>query len=207
MKPGERRWFPDSGVIRKGKWDNLPGGEIFTTPDEEHVDGVLVLPVLHDDVTPEQGVDEYVRLTIHHGRIVRIDGGASAEKLRQYFLTNAEAAEHPLSVLQCSEIAFGANLKARTGDPTKAFSEPGHSAVETEKRLGTMHIAFGDAQHGEEGTEGHTHAPTHLDFVLPRAGLTVRAFRRFEDYEQARSFRTEKEGETLIRNGDWQLLS
>ena len=46
MKPGERRWFKENGELKPGTWGNLPGGEIFTTPDEEEVNGILVLPVL-----------------------------------------------------------------------------------------------------------------------------------------------------------------
>ena len=44
LKKGARRWFKSTGELREGEWDNLPGGEIFTTPDEESVEGILVLP-------------------------------------------------------------------------------------------------------------------------------------------------------------------
>lgn len=202
LKRDNRRWFKDSGTITKGKWDNLPGGEIFTTPDEEKVDGVLVLPVLQDEVTLDQGVDKFVRLTIGGGKIRRIDGGVSAEKLRKYLVENSANEDNPENVLQCAEIAFGANSKARTvvSDLEGHYTETGRTTVETEKRLGTMHIAFGDSKHGEEGTEGHTESDIHLDFVIPRNGLTV------EKFISARDFERQRNGEKLIDQGSWNLI-
>ncbi len=198
---GERRWFKDSGVIKSGKWDNLPGGEIFTTPDEEKVNGTLVLPVLQDEVSKEQGVDTFVRLTIRDGKIRAIDGGASAEKLRKYLEKNSKEQDDPKSVLNCAEIAFGANSYARSKvrDPEGAFFDAGVSVLEAEKRLRTMHIAFGASKHGEEGTEGHTESEVHLDFVLPRHELTVTAFYSEEDFKNNRN------GKKLIEPGAWRL--
>ncbi len=197
----ERRWVPDSGVINKGLWDNLPGGEIFTTPDEEKVDGVLVLPVLQDEVAPDQGVDEFVHLTIRQGKIAKIDGGLSAEKLRKYLEENSEEEDDPESVIQCSEIAFGANSKARTivSNPEGAWNDIGHPTVETEKRLGTMHIAFGSSKHGDVGSEGHTSSDVHIDFVLPRHGLTVEKFTNQEDFSGLEN------GVKLIDQGGWNF--
>ncbi len=203
MKPDERRWCALDGVIAPGKWGNLPEGEIFTTPDEYQVEGVLVVPVLPDDVTSQQGVDTLVRLIIHGGRIVRVEGGTSADRLRRYLNEHArEEKGNPFNVLRCVEIAFGANARARSvSKPMMTYQAHGHSTIEMEKRLGTMHIAFGDAHHGEEGTEGHTEAGTHLDFVLPRHGLSVTAFKSRKDFERR------KNGENLISQGSWGFLS
>lgn len=202
LERGKRRWYKDSGAIEAGKWDNLPGGEIFTTPDEEKVEGILVLPVLQDEVAPDQGVDEFVRLEIKYGKIRRIDGGASAEKLRQYLQENAPDQDDPESVVQCAEIAFGANSKARTVpiNPSGNWEDIGNPTTETEKRLGTIHIAFGSSQHGEEGTEGHTESEVHLDFVIPRHGLTVEKFVNQSDFDK------QKNGEKLISEGSWNLV-
>ena len=202
MKTDERRWFKDSGVISPGSWDNLPGGEVFTTPDEGKVEGVLMLPVLQDEVTQNQGVDEFVKLTIKNGKIVTIDGGKSAEKLRQYLEENSKEEDNPYSVLQCAEIAFGANSKARSvvSKPEGDYTDTTNSTVETEKRLGTMHIAFGSSKHGEEGTEGHNESDVHLDFVIPRHGLTVTGFNRYDDFQK------NKNGQRLIDEGRWNFL-
>lgn len=203
---GQRRWYKDRGVInRPGQWDNLPGGEIFTTPDDDNVDGVLVLPVLSEDVTRDQGVDEFVRLTIHHGKITSIEGGKSAEKLKKYWEKamrgEKKEGKNSHNILQCAEIAFGANSKARSlaVAPDQSYKLPGVSVVEAEKRLGTMHIAFGDTKHGEEGAEGRTTAAEHLDFILPRHGLTVEAFKR-----EGGVIRYDR-GEKLINQGSWSF--
>ncbi len=201
LKRGERRWFKDAGIIKNGNWDNLPGGEIFTTPDEESIEGVLVLPVLQDEVTLDQGVDKLVHLTIKNGKIRAVDGGISAEKLRKYLKENSINEDDPESVLQISEIAFGANSKARTvANPEGGWDEKDNPVVEKEKRLGTIHLATGSSKHGEEGTEGHTESDVHLDFVIPRNGLTVETF----DYE--RDYRSQNNGRKLINEGSWNFV-
>lgn len=231
----ERRWYKDSGLINKPRqWDNLPGGEIFTTPDEEKVNGVLVLPALDlSYADPQQGVDELVRLTIRDGVITQIQGGESAKKLRQDFEKSARdqiaearktkrnyqkkierhpeketdltteanvviAAKYsPFNPFRIAEIGFGANSRARgiVVNLDQPYTHPATPIIEAEKRLGTMHLAFGDAKHGEEGTEGFYSATSHLDFVLPRNGLTVEMFTNENDLQKR------KNGRKLISEG------
>src|SRR3990167_5158199 len=203
LRPREERiWHEDAGVIEPGYWDNLPGGEIYTTPDEEKINGILMLPVLQDEITREQGVDKFVQLTIRNGKIAKIDGGASAEKLRRYLQKHSKYEEEPLSVIQCSEIAFGANEKAQSkaSSPLASYKKRGTGVLEAEKRLGTMHVAFGSSKHGEPGTEGHTESNVHIDFVIPRLGLSVTMFKSHEDFIQ------KKNGEKLIDEGRWRFI-
>jgi leucyl aminopeptidase (aminopeptidase T) len=187
----ERRWYKDSGVVKEsGEWDNLPGGEIFTTPDERFVNGLLVVPAIDSQIAKEQGVDEFVRITIRNGKISSILGGRSAEILRKRMAEEAKAqakeGEDPLNVFQIAEIAFGANSKARSTvkDPEQPYNFPGVSVVEAEKRFGTMHLAFGSSKHGNEGTEGFEDAVSHFDFVIPRNGLTVETFSSERDWQK-----------------------
>ena len=205
LKHGERCWFKDTGVLQEGNWDNFPGGGIFTAPNESNVNGTLVLTGLDSEADPAQGVDQPVRLTVQRGRVVRIDGGESAEKMRKYWVE--AAAQHKESegkpwqqVLQIAEVAFGANSKARPRyvDPSKPYDHPGTPTVEAEKRLHTMHVAVGDMKFGEEGTEGEIECDSHLDFVLPGEGLTVTAFKTRDDWEKR------KNGEFLVDRGDWK---
>lgn len=199
FKHGERRWVKDNGsILEPGDWDNLPGGEIFTTPDEKSVNGTLVLPVLQDEVSLHQGVDEYVKVTIRNGRIAKIDGGKSADDLRRYLEEESKKEQDPESVLMVAEIAFGANSKARpvVSNPEGSYIDATHPTTETEKRLGTMHLAFGSSKHGVEGSEGYNESDVHLDFVIPRNGLTVTAFQ----------YPNQKNGERLIDEGRWNFL-
>jgi leucyl aminopeptidase (aminopeptidase T) len=204
---GERRWAKETGVISKaGEWGNLPAGEIYTTPDELNVNGILVLPVLESTITPHQGVDEFIRLTIRNGLMVAIDGGKSADILRRT-LANAsrrDLKDHqdPWRPYRIAEIAFGANSKARStvADPAQPYHYPGVSIVEAEKRLGTMHIAFGDAKHGEEGAEGFFESASHYDFVIPRTSPTV------EMFTSERDFKYKRRGEKIINDGGINFL-
>ena len=147
-------------------------------------------------------MDEFVRLTIRHGKIANIDGGESAEKLRQYLQEKSKDEANPFSVAQISEVAFGANSKARSKvrDPEGLWSGRGVAVTEAEKRLGTMHIAVGSSQHGEEGTEGYNESDVHMDFVIPRSGLTVTAFKDRQSFKKGRG------GERLIDEGRWNFL-
>lgn len=204
----ERKWFKDSGAIdTPGRWDNLPGGEIYTCPDEEKVSGILVLPVLDSEISGEQGVDEFIRIKIDNGKIVLVQGGKSAEKLRQTLEENAreeveDGSGNPWNVHTIAEIAFGANSKARAAvrDENKSYNFSGTPTVEAEKRLGTMHLAFGDAKHGEEEAEGFREAVSHFDFVIPRNGLTVEMFTSESDFEKG------KNGRKIINDGNWSFF-
>ncbi len=204
FRAGLRKWEKDTDEegIAPGYWYNLPWGEIYTTPDENLVDGILMLPVLQDDISSEQGVDEFVRLTIKKGKITNIDGGESAEKLRQYLQEKSQDETNPFSVAQISEVAFGANSKARSKvrNAEGLWSDRGVSVTEAEKRLGTMHLAIGSSQHGEEGTEGYNESDVHMDFVIPRSGLTVTAFNRRDDFQKGQN------GKRLIDEGQWNFL-
>lgn len=196
-----RKWGFATGEIDPGEWDN-PGAEIYTTPHEEKVNGVLMLPALQDEVTADQGVDQFVRLEFRNGKIAKIDGGKSAEKLRRYLQKESRNEENPLSVIQSSEIAFGASKYARSyvSNPEKLWRHLATSTVEAEKRMGTMHLAIGSAKHGEEGVEGFTESNVHLDFVIPRHGLTVEAFYRDDDFSK------KKNGTKLINEGGWNFI-
>lgn len=197
----DRRWAWVTGEVDPGEWDN-PGAEIFTTPDETGVNGVLMLPVLQDEITREQGVDDFVQVIFHDGQIIKIDGGKSAEKLRAYLEKMSIHEENPKSVAQCSEIAFGGSVYARSkvSDEYAAYTHPGISVLEAEKRLGTMHVAIGSAKHGIEGSEGFTESNVHVDFVIPRSGLTVTAFYSQNDLGKRRN------GQRLINDGSWNFF-
>ncbi|MFA4941584.1 MAG: hypothetical protein WC582_03245, partial [Patescibacteria group bacterium] len=85
--------------------------------------------------------------------------------------------------------------KARYTVREETPEAPATPTLEVEKRFGTMHLAFGDSKHGEEGVEGLEEAVSHLDFVLPRTALTVEMFRNEDD------FRKGKNGKKIFNNG------
>lgn len=194
IKKGSRRWAGVMGMVTKaGQWDNL-GAEVFTTPNEYEVDGVLMLPVLDGEISTRQGVDEYIRLEIASGMITSIQGGKSAEQLRKKLEKAARqekrAKRDPRMVYRVAEIGFGASTGiALVSDENKSWRIKGIPTVLTEKALGSIHIAFGNTDHGEIGTEGvelpnDMHKVTnHFDMVISGAGgLRVRMFRNVRDF-------------------------
>lgn len=189
----ERRWAKETGILEKGQWGNLPVGEIYTTPDEKNVNGVLMLPVMDSYVSPNQGVDEFIKVTVRDGVIVSIEGGESSKQFREYLekqmQSDVDDKNNPWNTRRIAEIAFGANSKARSMalDESKPYSTKGASTVEGEKRLGTIHLAFGDSKHGEEGVEGFETSHSHLDFVIPRNGLSVEMFQAEEDVKSRKN--------------------
>jgi len=194
----ERRWFKDDGKIQRGRCDNLLPAEIFTTPNEIKVNGILVLSALDSEIDSSQGVDEFVKLEIKDGIIVSIKGEKSAIILKKQLAKDIRKEKNPWNTLRVAEIAFGANpqAKGRVKSPFSSFDFEGFPTVEAEKTLGTIHIAFGDSKHGEKGTEGFEEARSHYDFVIPKPGLTVIVFNSETDFEE------KKNGINLISNGE-----
>jgi hypothetical protein len=111
------------------------------------------------------------------------------------------ADDNPYNAYRIAEIAFGANSRARSViDDDGAYDQPGVPTIEREKRLGTMHLALGSSNHGEEGTEGFYKAVSHLDFVIPRNGLTV------EMFTNQNQVRKNRGGKKLIDEGRFNLV-
>lgn len=193
----ERGWFCASGRIKKGEWDNLPGGEVYTSPCEGGVTGVLVLPNLETSISKQIGVEEFVRVGFYQGKIIWIEGGKSAELLRKELekisQLDVEKGYGVQNVLTCAELAFGGNIKAR--DLTE-----GAATTEAEKRLGTIHLAVGDNHFGEDVASGKNSSYGHYDFVIPRLGLTLEMFTSDED------FKKEENGRKVIDEGRWRLI-
>lgn len=199
----ERAWSKVTGAIeRSGDWDNLPSGEVFTTPDETKTNGVLMIPAVNSVITRDQGVDELIKLIVKDRIIVSIEGGRSAEILKKQSEDDSakqtETDSNPLTVYRIAEIAFGANSKARStvADPQQPYNYPGISFIEAEKRLGTMHLAFGSSQHGTEEADGLESAISHYDFIISRNGLTVEMFNNRND------FKYKKNGRKIISDGN-----
>jgi leucyl aminopeptidase (aminopeptidase T) len=86
----------------------------------------------------------------------------------------------PWNTLRVAELAFGVNAKARgrVHESGGSYKKHGISTLEAERSLGSMHVAFGNSQFGEEGVEGYESPATHYDFVIPKAGLTVEMTRK-----------------------------
>jgi len=141
-KPGTP---PDDGLYReKGRWGNLPAGEVYVAPVEDSVEGIAVID---GSMSPLGILSEPIRLVIERGKVTRIEGGREAKAFLQ-FLRNLD---DPNSYM-IGELGIGTNPKARvTGN-----------ILEDEKAFRTIHIALG--MNVDMG--GVIEAKTHNDGII-----------------------------------------
>jgi leucyl aminopeptidase (aminopeptidase T) len=142
-------WLKTSGLISPAKWGNLPGGEVFTTPEE--VNGTFVIDgVVGDYLCAKYGDLRDTPLTIHiqNNRLV----GAESENagLREAFWAYTHTDENSDRV---GEFAIGTNI---------AIRDVIGNILQDEKIPG-VHIAFGNP-YGEH-TGAQWYSSTHIDVV------------------------------------------
>ncbi len=134
-----REALADTGIINQvGQFGNLPGGEGFIAPVEGTAEGELSVG------PPEDPGRWWFRFA--GGQLVEVQGDPPfAATLDAVF------AEHP-SARNLAELGVGTNERAKPCD----------SILESEKILGTVHLAMGDnASFG-----GNVSVPYHQDFIV-----------------------------------------
>lgn len=142
LSRNEREVLADTGIISEpGSFSNLPAGEVFFAPVEGTANGKLVL-----EWAPTRKLKEPLVLTIQKGQVTEVLG---EEQYRSFLVKKlAERAENR----NIAELGIGTNHRASRPD----------NILESEKILGTVHIALGD-----NSTFGGTvMTPFHQDFVL-----------------------------------------
>jgi aminopeptidase len=151
------KWLKTSGLISRDKWGNLPGGEIFTTPEE--VNGIFVVDgVVGDYLCFRYGLLASTPLTIEIEANRIVDCHSENRQLRDDFWAYTHTDENSDRV---GEFAIGTNL---------GVDRVIGNILQDEKFPG-IHIAFGNP-YGE-----HTGAPwtsiTHIDVVGLRFNIWV----------------------------------
>jgi leucyl aminopeptidase (aminopeptidase T) len=154
MNINGERWVKDTGILQdRGRYGNLPAGELFLAPDEGTANGTLVVDGAMAG-TPK--LDEPIKITIENGFAQKIEGGSAAEKLREMLAEAGEklktAGSDPNLVFNIAELGIGMNDKA------KVIGSP----LEDEKVLGTVHVAVGD----NSTFGGRVKAGVHLDGII-----------------------------------------
>ncbi len=139
-----RKVYADTGILtRPGAFGNLPAGEVFLAPLEGTAQGILVI-----EWAPTRSLQSPLRLRIEKGSVVEITGDEPyKEELMKKIM------EHPLNS-NVAELGIGTNDGARRPD----------NILESEKILGTIHIAFGD----NSSFGGKVRTAFHQDFVVFR---------------------------------------
>ncbi len=133
---------PDTGILTEpGSFSNLPAGEAFCAPLEGTANGRLVLTW-----SPTRELTAPVTVTVKDGRAITVSGDEPYAAELQ-----ATIDDNPLCG-NIAELGVGTNDKASRPD----------SVLESEKILGTIHIALGD----NSTFGGKVRVPFHQDFVF-----------------------------------------
>lgn len=148
LKKG-RRAKADTGILtKKGTCSNLPAGEAFLAPLEGTADGKLVL-----EWAPTMKLKSPIILKVKNGMVVETIGKEEyVEFLKRKFSERPENAN-------IAELGIGTNDKASRPD----------NILESEKILGTIHIALGD----NSSLGGKVRTPFHQDFVFFKPTVTL----------------------------------
>lgn len=136
-----RRAESDTGLLTKpGAFGNLPAGEAFLAPVEGTAEGRLVI-----EWGPTQKLDSPITVIVKDGMALSVKGkDPYAKVLRKKF-------EERNDNRNIAELGIGTNPFAKRPD----------NILESEKILGTVHMAFGD----NSSFGGTVSTPYHQDFV------------------------------------------
>jgi aminopeptidase len=137
-----RRALPDTGILTKpGSFGNLPAGEVYLAPLEGSAEGKLVLAW-----APTRELQSPVTLTVKGGFVVKVEGNEPYAGILKAKLSERKENRN------IAELGIGTNDKAKRPD----------NILESEKILGTIHIAMGD----NSSFGGNVKTPFHQDFVF-----------------------------------------
>ncbi|MBI5893215.1 MAG: aminopeptidase [Deltaproteobacteria bacterium] len=145
-----RKAKADTGLLTEsGSFSNLPAGEAFLAPLEGTTNGKLVL-----EWAPTYKLDSPVILDVINGKVKNITGSDSYADILTKKLN-----ENP-DFRNIAELGIGTNDKAKRPD----------NILESEKILGTIHIALGD----NSSFGGNVRTPFHQDFVFFKPTVVVK---------------------------------
>lgn len=144
-----RRALSDTGILTKrGSFGNLPAGEVFLAPLEGTAEGRLVL-----QWAPTRELSAPITLVINNGVVVDIRGSEPFVEALKFKLGERDENRN------IAELGIGTNPMAKRPD----------NILESEKILGTIHIALGD----NSSFGGKVKTPFHQDFVFFKPTVTL----------------------------------
>lgn len=136
--------------INKCDSGNLPGAEAYIAPVERTANGKIVIPAgWHPNLKEE------MELEFNDGYASSITGGGEVGLFYKNILCIEDKTKNHRR--NCAELGIGTNDKAKKRD----------NVLESEKILGTVHIAVGDNSH----LGGFVESDIHEDFVLSEPTL------------------------------------
>ncbi len=144
-----RKAYADTGILTKpGSFGNLPAGEAYISPVEGTAKGKLIL-----EWAPTRELKSPVTLAIDEGYVKDISG--NEEYTYQLKKKISERKENG----NIAELGIGTNNRAKRP----------YNILESEKIMGTIHIALGD----NSSFGGKVKTPFHQDFVFFKPTVTL----------------------------------
>ncbi len=148
LKEG-RKALSDTGILtRKGSFGNLPAGEVFLAPLEGTAEGRLVL-----QWAPTRELKSPVTLVVRKGEVTEVAGEEPFADILRAKIGEREGNRN------IAELGIGTNPRAERPD----------NILESEKILGTIHVALGD----NSSFGGRVKTAFHQDFVFFKPTVTV----------------------------------
>jgi aminopeptidase len=148
----KHRWIKTSGIISPDKWGNLPGGEVFTTP--EQVDGTFVIDgVVGDYLCARFGDLQNAPLLIHVKGSRLVEAHSDNHELEEEFWKYTHTDQNSDRV---GEFAIGTNIAVD--------HVIGH--ILQDEKIPGVHMAFGNPY--AEHTGADWYSSTHIDVVGTR---------------------------------------
>jgi leucyl aminopeptidase (aminopeptidase T) len=135
-------------LTRPGSFGNLPAGEVYLAPLEGTAEGSLVL-----EWAPTRELASPITLTVREGIVRDISG---EDPYRDYLSSRLSERRENGNI---AELGIGTNDRATRPD----------NILESEKIMGTVHMALGD----NSSFGGSVKTPFHQDFVFFRPTVTL----------------------------------
>lgn len=149
MSKKGRKALSDTGVLtRQGSFGNLPAGEVYLAPLEGTANGELII-----EWAPMRELRSPVKLSVRKGIVTKIEGN---EPFREILRSKLNEKKENANI---AELGIGTNDKAKRPD----------NILESEKILGTIHVALGD----NSSFGGNVRTPFHQDFVFFRPTIIL----------------------------------
>ena len=148
-----------------GRWDNLPGGFLFTGGNNDEIDGVVVIAP-GDIILPfKRYLSNPVHLIVERGRVTRIEGEhVDAELLRDYMARWNDPRAYAVS-----HIGWGMDEKASWN--FLATSPAASQSIGRDARAFYGNVLFSTGPNSELG--GSNDTGCHLDIPLRGCDLTL----------------------------------
>lgn len=144
-----RRARSDTGILtRQGSFGNLPAGEAFVAPLEGTANGKLVM-----EWGPTRQLEFPMILTVKDGYVTDVSG---EDEYAEYLNIRLSERKENGNI---AELGIGTNDAAKRPD----------NILESEKILGTVHLALGD----NSSFGGNVKTPFHQDFVFFKPTVTL----------------------------------